>query len=124
MTLPAHETPRGRPRLTIVRGTRAPVLDRKSGTQSSGHADFDWRRIASAVVACTHELGRHLQDRRWVRVDEVLRERRELLAGLGRLDLDSEGRGCLRALQQAANESEAAIASMKAGTMGTARKHQ
>ena len=41
-----------------------------------------------------------------------MRERRELLAWLARLPLDGEGRRCLRALDQAAAESEAAIAAM------------
>lgn len=112
MSLPVRESPRGRPRLTVVRGTHVPVA-------AEGPAS-DWRRLASAVLACTRELARHLLDQRWVRVDEVLRERRELLAGLARMPLDTDARSCQRALEQAADESEAAIATM----MGTARKHQ
>lgn len=103
MTQPARQVPRGRPQLTIVRGTRAPV------TPGSGS---DWRRLADAVLACTQELTRHLLEHRWVRVDEVLNERRELLAGMGRLPLDAEGFRCLVALRQAAEESDLAIASM------------
>jgi hypothetical protein len=113
MSLPGRETPLGRPRLTVVRGIHAPVATDLPPAS-------DWRRVASAVLACTHELARHLLDQRWVRVDEVLRERRELLAGLACMPLDSEGRGCMRALEQAAGESEAAIAAM----MGTARRRQ
>lgn len=111
--------PRGRPRLTVVRGTHAPVI---RDTMAAPPAQ--WRRIASAVLACTHELARHLLDQRWVRVDEVLRERRELLEGLRRLALDAEGRGCLRALEQAARESEAAIFRMMGAMMGTAHRPQ
>ncbi len=110
---------RGKPRLTVVRGSHAPVVrDRTVG------ASAEWRRIASAVLACTHELARHLLDQRWVRVDEVLRERRELLAGLSRLALDAEGRGCLRALEQASQESDAAIFRMMGAMMGTAHRRQ
>ena len=115
MSLPVRETPRGRPRLTIVRGTHEPVH-----TRAEQNPAADWRRVASAALACTHELARHLHDQRWVRVDEVLRERRELLAGLARMRLDGDARSCLRALEQAADESERAIATM----MGTARKRQ
>ena len=39
----------------------------------------DWRRVASAVLACTHELTDHLLEQRWGRVRRSLRERRELL---------------------------------------------
>jgi len=104
MTLPARQVPKGRPRLTVVRGTSAPLLR---------DAAADWRRVATAVLACTHELTRHMLERRWVRVDEALGERRELLAWFGRMPLDAEGRRCLIALEQAADESELAIAAMK-----------
>jgi hypothetical protein len=103
MTLPACVSRRGRPRLTVVRGTRGPT---------SGDPASDWRRLARAVVACTHELGHHLVERRWGRVDEAIRERRELLAGLAGLPLDADGRSCLRSLTEAAAESDAAIAAM------------
>ena len=115
MTLPVRESGRDRPRLTVVRGCGAPV---------AAAAAPDWRRIAGAVLSCTHELNRHLLEQRWVRVDEVLRERRELLAGLARLALDAEARGCVRALEQAAAESEAAIFSMMGAEMGTAFRRQ
>ena len=48
MTLTARDNLRGRPRLTVVRGTRAPVAPDPAA---------DWRRLAQAVIACTHELG-------------------------------------------------------------------
>jgi hypothetical protein len=103
MTLPAHDRVRGRPHLTVVRGTRAPVAVEPAE---------DWRRLARAIMACTHELAEHLVGHRWSLVDEALRERRELLDGLGRLTLDGEGRSCLRSLSEAVRESEAAIAEM------------
>jgi hypothetical protein len=70
MTLTAHDNPRGRPRLTVVRGTRTPVTQDPVA---------NWRRLAQAVTACTHELGTFLVEQRWGRVHEVMRERRELL---------------------------------------------
>lgn len=103
MTLPVCVSRRGRPRLTVVRGTSERLSDDPAS---------DWRRLAQAVIACTHELGHHLVEHRWGRVDEALRERRELLAGLARLPLDGEGRSCLRSLTDAAAESESAIAAM------------
>jgi hypothetical protein len=109
MTLPAREIPRGRPRLTVVRGTRGPVP--RDDVQ-------DWRRVASAVVACTHEISRHLTQQRWGQVEEAMSERRELLEWLARLPLDAEGRRSLRALAQAAAESDAAIAAMMGSTRG------
>ena len=83
-------------------------------------AAADWRRVARAVIACTYELAQHLVEHRWSRVDEALRERRELLAGFERLPLDTEGHSCLRALTQAADESECALALM----MGARRQQQ
>ncbi len=102
MTLPARNIPRGRPRLTVVRGTPGPVPRDDAS---------DWRRVATAVLACTHELTQHLiasplGDGSRKRCSE----RRELLAWFARLPLDAEGRSCLRALAQAAAESDAAIA--------------
>jgi hypothetical protein len=111
MTFPARDNLRGRARLTVVRGTSAPI--------GSG-AGADWRRLAQAVLACTHELAHHLVEHRWGRVDEALRERRELLAGLARMSLDVEGGRCLRSLTAAVEESEAAIAAM----LRTRRAHQ
>jgi hypothetical protein len=86
-----------------VRGTRAPL----------GAPAGDWRRLAQAIIACTQELAGHLMEQRWARVDEAMRERRELLAGLADLPLNGEGRSCLRSLTEATQESEAAIAAMK-----------
>jgi hypothetical protein len=101
MTLVARETHRGRPQLRLVRGSFQPVAN-----------PAEWRRVARAVLACTHELARHLLDQRWVRVDEVLRERRELLAAMDQMPLDADGRRCLVSLGQAADESELAISAM------------
>jgi hypothetical protein len=103
MTAPARETPRGRPRLTIVQGARSPL---------PADSEARWRRAAHAVLGCTQELVQHILDQRWTKVAEVMRERRELLAWLADLPLDAEGRGCLRALTQSADESEAVIAKM------------
>ena len=109
MSQPAREIPRGRPRLTVVRGTRAPVAREPSS---------DWRRVASAVLACTHELTSHMLEQRWGRVQEAMSERRELLEWLARLPLDTEGRRCLLSLTQAADEAEEAIASMMGARRG------
>ena len=101
MSLAARENLRGRPHLRLVQGSFRPVI-----------SPVDWQRVASAVIACTHELSRHLLDQRWVRVDEALRERRDLLDGMARMLLDADGRRCLVSLTEAAAESEQAIASM------------
>ena len=101
MSCPARNPLRGRPRLTIVHGTRGPV---------ARDAVSDWRRVAGAVLACTQELTQHILEQR--RVDEALRERRELLGWFARLPLDTEGRHALRSLREAAEESEVAIAGM------------
>jgi hypothetical protein len=101
VTLAAREHGRGRPHLRLVRGSFGPVVP-------SAH----WQRVASAVLACTHELARHLLDQRWVRVDEVIRERRELIDGMSSMPLDADGRRCLLSLRQAADESERAIKAM------------
>jgi hypothetical protein len=117
MSVTAHDA-RGRPRLTVVRGSRAPLVD----------VAADWRRVAAAVLACTHELSRHLLEQRWVRVDEAMQERRELLGWLKEMPLDADGRRCLLSLGQAADESERAICSMMGSmlgsTSGTARNPQ
>jgi hypothetical protein len=72
----------------------------------------EWRRVAAAVLGCTRELGRHLMQQRWGRVDEAMEERRELLVLMKRMYLDADGRRCLLSLEQAAHESELAIAAM------------
>jgi hypothetical protein len=102
--------PRRRPELRLVHSSLAPV--------ALIEATSDWRRIASAVLACTHELGRHLLEQRWVRVDECLGQRRELLGLLAEMRLDTDGRRCLLALEQAASESELAIEAMKGISQG------
>jgi hypothetical protein len=72
----------------------------------------EWRRVAAAVLGCTRELGRHLMQQRWGRVDEAMEERRELLMLMKRMYLDADGRRCLLSLEQAAHESELAVAAM------------
>lgn len=72
----------------------------------------EWRRVAAAVLACTRELGRHLMQQRWSRVDEAMDERRELLVLMKRMYLDIDGRRCLLSLEQATHESELAVAQM------------
>ena len=98
MSLVARENFRGRPQLRLVQGSFRPAV-----------SPVEWQRVASAVIACTHELAKHLLEQRWVRVDEALRERRELLDGMSRMPLDIDGRRCLLSLEQAAAESEQAI---------------
>jgi hypothetical protein len=109
MTAPATRTPAGPPRLTVVRGTRAPLL---------AEPRADWRRVASAVLACTYELSQHLLEQRWGRVVEAMSERRELLACMAAMPLDVDGRRSLLSLQQAAAESEAALNAMMGETHG------
>ena len=109
MTLPARDIPRGRPQLRVVRGSAGPVPRADTA---------DWRRVAAAVISCTHELSRHLTHQRWSQVEEAMSERRELLEWFARLPLDAEGRRGLRALAQAAAESDAAIAAMMGVTRG------
>lgn len=106
MSLAARNAADGRPRLRLVHVSETPAKSEPA-----------WQRVASAVLACTHELSRHLLEQRWVRVDEALRERRELLDGMARMPLDADGRRCLTSLRQAAFESEQAVLAM----MGTSR---
>jgi hypothetical protein len=110
MSMQARQAPGGRPLLTVVRGTRAPVVDQAT----------DWRRVATAVLACTQELTRHLLEQRWGRVVEAMSERRELLACMAALPLDVEGRRSLLSLQQATAESEDALHAM----MGEKRRRR
>ena len=95
-----------RPALRLVASTLRPV----GGSESAP----EWRRVAAAVLACTRELGRHLMQQRWGRVDEAMEERRELLMLMKRMYLDADGRRCLLSLEQATHESEIAIDSMTA----------
>jgi hypothetical protein len=101
VSLAARENSRRRPQLRLVHGSFKPVV-----------SPSEWRRVAQAVVGCTHELAGHLRDQRWGRADEVMRERRELLGGMERMPLDADGRRCLVSLQEAAAESERAVAQM------------
>jgi hypothetical protein len=101
VTLAARDMRRSRPQLRLVQGNFRPPT-----------APAAWQRVAGAVIACTHELAKHLLEQRWARVDEVVRERREILEGMERLPLDAEGRRCLVALQEAVHESEHAVAAI------------
>lgn len=105
MSLMARDTDRVRPQLRLVHGEFRQVVN-----------PAEWQRVARAVLACTKELSKHLIDQRWARVDEVMRERRELLFGMEGMTLDAEGRRCLVALTQATEESEAAVAIMAGST--------
>jgi hypothetical protein len=78
----------------------------------------EWRRVAAAVVGCTRELGRHLMQQRWGRVEEAMDERRELLILMKRMQLDADGRRCLLSLEQAAHESDIAVAQMSGAKKG------
>jgi hypothetical protein len=86
-----------------------------SNLRPAGFVDAapEWRRVAAAVLTCTRELGRHLMQHRWGRVDESLTERRELLRLLRGMRLDADGRRCLLSLEQATQESEMAVAAIK-----------
>jgi len=115
MTLTARSRPTGRPQLTVVRGSRAPLV---------GDVATDWRRLASAVLTCTQELTRHMLEQRWSKVQEAQSERRELLAWFSRAPLDAEGRRCLVSLTQAADESDRAIRAMMSPMRGSSRGHR
>ena len=95
-----------RPALRLVASTLRP--------RGSGEGAPEWRRVAAAVLACTRELGRHLMQQRWGRVNEAMEERRELLVLMQRMYLDADGRRCLLSLEQATHESEIAIDTMTA----------
>jgi hypothetical protein len=95
----------GRPRhLRLVRSSLAPV--------APPDADTGWRRVATAVLTSTWNVSRYLREQRWGRVHEEISERRELLGFMRAMQLDANGRAALRALDQAALESERAIAAM------------
>jgi len=110
MSTPAGLARGGRPQLRLVSSTLKPMV--------RSRIIEDWRRVAAAVVACTRDLGRHLLEQRWGSADEAMRERRELLEMFARIDLDSDGRRCLVALEQAASESESTVTAM----LGSARR--
>ena len=90
-----------RPALRLVASSLRPL--------GSGTGAPEWRRVAAAVLTCTRELGRHLMQQRWGRVNEAMEERRELLVLMKRMYLDADGRRCLLSLEQATHESEIAI---------------
>lgn len=101
--------------MNISATSRRPALRLvASNLRPAGFADGapEWRRVAAAVLACTRELGRHLMQQRWSRVDEAVEERRELLGILKRMHLDVDGRRCLISLEGAARESELAVAAI------------
>jgi hypothetical protein len=110
MSSNAAESRSSRPHLRLVSSTLVP--------HQRLRIIEDWRRVAAAVNACTNDLSIELREQRWGNVDEALRERRELLDMLARMQLDVEGRRCVVSLQQAVEESELAVTEM----MGTARR--
>src|SRR4051812_39745992 len=96
---PAH----GRhPHLRLVSSSLSPVSPQDAG----------WRRVATAILTSTWNVSRYLREQRWGRVHEEISERRELLGFMSAMQLDASGRAALRALDQAALESERAIAAM------------
>lgn len=95
---------RHHPHLRLVRSSLAPVAPTS--------ADSGWRRVASAILASTWDVSRYLREQRWGRVHEELSERRELLGLMRSMQLDVNGRACYRSLDEAALESERAIAAM------------
>jgi hypothetical protein len=83
---------------------------------SPAEADSGWRRVATAILASTWDVSRYLCEQRWGRVHEELSERRELLGLMRSMQLDANGRSCYRSLDEAALESERAIAAMMGKT--------
>ena len=92
------------PHLRLVRSSLHPV--------SPSAVDSGWRRVAAAILASTWDVTRYLREQRWGRVHEELGERRELLGLMRSMQLDANGRSCYRSLDEAAVESERAIAAM------------
>jgi hypothetical protein len=90
--------------LRLVRSSLQPVAPAAS--------DAGWRRVAAAILASTWDVTRHLREQRWGRVHEEISERRELLGLMRAMQLDAQGRACYRSLDEAALESERAIAAM------------
>jgi len=79
---------------------------------SPAEPDAGWRRVATAILTSTWNVSRYLREQRWGRVHEEISDRRELIGFMRSLQLDANGRAALRALDQAALESERAIAAM------------
>jgi hypothetical protein len=103
MSVPASHARRPS-HLRLVRSSLAPV--------APAGQDNGWRRVADAILASTLDVTRHLREQRWGRVHAEMSERRELLGLMRSMLLDAYGRACLRSLDEAALESERAIASM------------
>ena len=103
MSVPASHA-RHPPHLRLVRSSLQPV--------APAQADVGWRRIAEAILASTWDATRYMREQRWGRVHEELSERRELLGLMRSMQLDANGRACYRSLDEAALESERAIAAM------------
>jgi hypothetical protein len=102
MSAPASQ-PR-HPHLRLVRSSLQPM--------APAEPDCDWRRVANAILASTWDVSRYLREQRWGRVHEELSDRRELLGLMRSMQLDANGRSCYRSLDEAALESERAIAAM------------
>jgi len=94
----------GHRHLRLVASSLAPV--------TTADANNSWRRVAAAILASTWDLSRYLGEQRWGRVNEEISERRELLDLMRAMHLDANGRSALRSLDEAALESERAIAAM------------
>ena len=103
MSVPASQA-RHPPYLRLVRSSLQPG--------SPAEPDAGWRRVAASILTSTWNVSRFLHEQRWGRVHEEISERRELLGFMRSLPLDATGRAALRALDQAALESERAIAAM------------
>jgi len=103
MNMPASQV-RHHPHLRLVRSSLAPVAPTER--------DAGWRRVAAAILASTWDVTRFMREQRWGRVHEELTERRELLGLMRAMQLDAQGRACYRSLDEAALESERAIAAM------------
>ena len=91
------------PHLRLVRSSLSPMAP---------ETDAGWRRVATAILTSTWNVSRYLREQRWGRVHEEISDRRELIGFMRSLPLDANGRAALRALDQAALESERAIAAM------------
>jgi hypothetical protein len=103
MSVPASQL-HHRPHLRLVHSSLQPVAPVET--------DCGWRRVAEAILASTWDVMRHLREQRWGRVHEEMSERRELLGLMRSMQLDAHGRSCYRSLDEAALESERAIAAM------------
>jgi hypothetical protein len=103
MSRPASQVV-GHRHLRLVHSSLAPVAPTET--------DSAWRRVASAILASTWDVSRFVREQRWSRVNEEIGDRRELLGLMRGMQLDPNARSCLRSLDEAALESERAIATM------------